>query len=592
MPKKKRVRGPRPPPRSHRPGPSRRQAPEAGDGEPDLILDTRRALEEPHPFRLLAFTSTLLSVVDPDRQDPFARARDEPPEGPDLVELVESFLGMPIRETSALLAVVAEVLADEVLARRIRRELAARDHALPSWLTGLSPLRVAGAREMTHVLGDGDNVAVDVRTGTGAPLTVTAYVDHNLGTVIKDAFALDDTVEALTASFREAAGDDPDTHVRALNLADARARLEQADAAWAVTYPRLESDSWPACRPLLHWVLRHLPPGGTGYERPEWDEAEREALAARFFDSPFGRDLDEDGRQLFDSVLWFACDYGPGDPLRWSPVAVEMLLLDWLPRKVVADVAFLSRAPDLLRRVVRFAHADRGVRENLTRETLDAVDRHEDEYQRVIRSPRPQGPAALLAAMGMLEDDDLLFGDGPLDDGEMLLAHLRDQVGGADALAALDTDPLPDEPLDLDGVAVDLRERVREIAGLADAGCDALLDVECRTACRRLLADVAAAEPQVFRRRGRADTAAAAIVWTVARANNRLSARAGGLTATALGEWFGVADPAQRATTMLKALDVPDATRYSLSLGTVRYLTSARREAIVETRDRHTGPGA
>ena len=41
----------------------------------------------------------------------------------------------------------------------------------------------------------------------------------------------------------------------------------------------------------------------------------------------------------------------------------------------------------------------------MTDETLAAVDEWEPEYQRVIRSPRPQGPMALLAAMGVLGDE-------------------------------------------------------------------------------------------------------------------------------------------------------------------------------------------
>ncbi|CAN5423826.1 hypothetical protein BH23ACT9_BH23ACT9_38360 [soil metagenome] len=596
MPKKRKQRkggGRRPPPRRRASQTPHQHEPAAGSGEPDLIFDVRELVREPHPLGLLAFACSLLAAVDPEHQDPFPRARDEPRVGPDLRELVESFLGVPIPETTALLAVIAELVADDLLGQRIRREVAARDHPLPDWLAGLAPLQVLGAREMVHVLGDGDSLALDLRTGSGAPLTLVAYVDHNLGTVVKDAFALPAGDDAAIATFLDAAGADPDLEVRDLDLADARARLEDADATWAMTYPRLETDTWPACRPLLSWVLRHLPPGGTAYERPEWDEADREALAERFFDSPFGRNHhEEDERQLLDSVLWFGCDYGPGDPLRWSPVAVEIILLDWLPRKVVADVAFLARAPGLLRSFVRFSHAERGIREALTRETLDAVDRHEAEYQRTIRSPRPQGPAALLAAMGVLGgDEDVCFGGMLPDYGQMRLERLRDQVGGAEALAALDTDPLPDEPLDLARVAGDIRPRVTEVAGLTDGACNGLLDVECRTACRRLLADVAAAEPDIFRRRGRTDTAAAAIVWVVARVNEELSAHTGGLTAKAVGAWFGVTNPSQRAATMLKALDVPDTSSYSLCLGTPCYLTSAYRRALVETRDQYAVAG-
>src|SRR5205807_7331002 len=105
----------------------------------------------------------------------------------------------------------------------------------------------------------------------------------------------------------------------------------------------------PACRPLVEWVTRLLPPGGQGYVRPEWDEDAQEALAARFIASPFAVGLDDEHLDLLEQVLWFATGYGPGDPLRWSPVAVELLLADWIPRKIVADVAYLSKAPGVLR---------------------------------------------------------------------------------------------------------------------------------------------------------------------------------------------------------------------------------------------------
>jgi hypothetical protein len=36
-------------------------------------------------------------------------------------------------------------------------------------------------------------------------------------------------------------------------------------------------------------------------------------------------------------------------------VAVEILLADWIPRKIVADVAYLSNAPELLRAFIRSA---------------------------------------------------------------------------------------------------------------------------------------------------------------------------------------------------------------------------------------------
>jgi hypothetical protein len=56
----------------------------------------------------------------------------------------------------------------------------------------------------------------------------------------------------------------------------------------------------------------------------------------------------------------------PGDPQRWSPVAVEILLADWIPRKITARAEQLSKAPDLLRAFIRFCHAEREIRPALT----------------------------------------------------------------------------------------------------------------------------------------------------------------------------------------------------------------------------------
>jgi len=171
-------------------------------------------------------------------------------------------------------------------------------------------------------------------------------------------------------------------------------------------FPPFETDTWPASRPLTEWLLRLMPEGGTGYVRPNWTKAAKKKLANRFFASEFGRPLDDaEQRDLLNEFLWFGTDYGPGDPMRWSPVAVEILLDDWIPRKIVADPEYLSRAPALLRAFIRFCHAERKIQPALTDETLAAVDEYEPEYQRVIRSPRPQGPMALLAAIGALGDE-------------------------------------------------------------------------------------------------------------------------------------------------------------------------------------------
>jgi hypothetical protein len=123
--------------------------------EPDLLADVRRALTDPNPLSLLSYVSTLLCVTDSRRNHPFAR-----PDVPDLAaltreDLVATFLDVPAPETSALLAVIAEMAGDDdVLRARIRRELAARPKVEPAWLAQLSETSNYRAVRMSHVLGD------------------------------------------------------------------------------------------------------------------------------------------------------------------------------------------------------------------------------------------------------------------------------------------------------------------------------------------------------------------------------------------------------------------------------------------------------
>ena len=542
------------------------------------------ALAADDPLPLLGVVSALLAAFDD-------RPTLGPPGEPSLPprdDVVQAFFDMPMVETSALLAGIVGLAGDESLRHRVRREIGSRAHALPRWLLALDEAEpVEGVFEMRHVLGDGDNIVLGVRLPGGHELCAAVYIDHNLGTLVKDAYVVPGRLSELVEMMRDTA-DDPDTTVTDLDPADARARITEALELSAITFPPIETDTWPACRPLVEWAVGLLPAGGTGYVRPEWTDDDKQALAGRFFASPFGAGLDDaDRRGLLKSLLWFGTDYGPGDPLRWSPVAVEILLADWIPRKIVADVPYLAQAPDLLRAFIRFSHAERGIRSELTEETLAAVDEYEPEYQATIRSPRPQGPMALLAAMGALDPDgpwpamdDVLTGFDPLED-------LAATVGGQEALDALSSEPLPDEPFDWDRVPDDVRPRVGTVLELVDRCCVELLDVELRTAARRLLARVAAADPELFLRRSRLEGTAAAVCWIVATANHLFRDRR--LAVKQLTAWFGIGgSPSAPAKALLQAIDVdPEGYAYGDGhLGSPDYLTGTHRARMVATRDR------
>ena len=563
----------------------------------------RRQLRSGEPLDLLGEVSSLLAVIDP-REYGFGRRDGEPPYS--LPQLVEMFLDVDQIETSALLAVVAELTDDDLVAARIRRGLAGRGDRLPEWLARLGEAEVYRAQEMVHILGDGDNVHLAVRFAGGAELTTIVYIDHNMGTLVKDAFIVPESMADLEVLMR-AKVDDPDTEWRDIELADARVRITEAIERAAMTVPPFETDTWPACRPIVEWLTRQLPAGGSGHERPVWSEPDQQQLAGRFFASPFGAPLDDaDHRGLLESVIWFGADYGPGDPMRWSPVAIEIILVDWIPRKLVADAAFLSKAPGLLRAFVRFCHAERGIRAELTRETVAAVDRYEPQYRRTIRSPRPQGPMAILAAMGAVgpdgpwpmgegdgddDDDDEL--DAPFDDGDhraLVRGLLFEAAGSEDALRALESRPLPDEGFDWAVIPDDIHDKVAEVLALTDACCDDLLDVEHRTACRRLLARAAAGDPAVFRRRASSATAAAAICWIVGKDNDLFSPLGGRMLVKDLVAHFGLTQGgvSQRADTLIKAAGFDQsARRWGLRLGDPELLVSRRRRHLIELRDEY-----
>jgi hypothetical protein len=552
------------------------------------MRNVRRRLRSGDPLDLLAEVSSLLTLVDP-REYGFGRREGEPPYS--LRELVDMFLDVDRVETSALLAVIAELAGDDVLSARIRRELAERADRLPEWLARLGEAEVYAAQEMVHVLGDGDNVHVAVRFAGSAELTAVVYIDHNMGTLVKDAFIVPESMAELEA-FMRAKVDDPDTAWRDLDLADARRRIVEAIERAAMIVPPFETDTWPVCRPIVEWLTRRMPLGGVGYERPEWSERDRQRLADRFFASPFGAPLDDaDHRGLLDSVIWFGADYGPGDPLRWSPVAVEIILEDWIPRKIVADAAYLSKAPDLLRAFVRFCHADRGIRSELTRETLAAIDTYQPGYQRTIRSPRPQGPMALLAAIGAVDPDGSSeLGEDADEPFEFMRDRLREAAGGDDALRALHDRPLPDDDFDWSAVPDDVHHKVGEVLELTDACCDQLLDVEYRTACRRLLARAAAGDPAVFRRRASSATAAAAVCWIVGKDNDLFSPAGGRMLVKDLMAHFGLAQSgvSQRAETLMTAAGfAPSVRRWDLRLGEPELLVSRRRRRMIELRDEY-----
>jgi hypothetical protein len=546
--------------------------PSARAEDQPLMRSVSHALHQGHPLAVLALASGMLAATEP-RGGPYAG--DEDP-AVSLDNLVESFEETDLASTTALLHLLAALSPDELLAARLRRSAATRQHRLPAWLTRLSEVSVERVFEMRHVLRDGENYLIDVRLPDGFRMTAVVYVDNNLGQVVKDAFVMDQPLEEVLEFYRAHA--EEDTTIGPVDAAEARARIEAALEIEAIMFPPMESDTWPACRPLVRWLVAQLPAGASVPEYEPPDEKELDAIVEDFLASAYGQGFDdEDHRFLLGVIVDFGSMYDVGDPLRWSPVNIELLLVDRVPRKVVEDARVLTKLPNLLRSFVRYAYHERGLRPALLQEALEAVGRWEPEYQRLIRTPRAQGAEALaLMAQGL--ETGLELRDP--------YQYLVDVVGGEDELALLDDDPLPDEPFDSYGLDDDIRPKVDEIAALCDASADSLLDVEHRTANRRLLYDLARVNPAFFRGRAAANTSAAAICYMVAHANGSLNSF-GPLTASKLLAAFGVSSAAQRTHQFRDFLGLPAYPELGepMSLRDRDYLVSSRRAALMEQRD-------
>lgn len=549
------------------------------------MREVRDAIACDHPFELLAYVSSLLNALDPRS----ARASQPIAGGMTLAELTETFLDVDRPETIALVRVLAAMAPDELLRARLQKSITGRRAPLPSWLDQLDTVRPVEAVVMQHGQPDGENVIVGVHIPPRHDLTLVIYVDHNVGTLVKDAFCLPSDLPKAIDDFHGVAAAHPELAgptFTPIDLADARARVVPAIALAAETSPPFESDSWPASRALIEWILRLAPTGGVGYQPQTWTEDERTALAARFFASLYARQLKTRDRGdhafLLDEVIAYGAEHATGDPLHMSPVTVEMIMMTFAD-SVIAPIDTMAKLPELLRAYVAFSHAEQELEGDLTEETLTAVDRWEPRYLDAVESPMSMFDR--LATAGV--DVGALLGRTAVDSARSALEQLAEDVGGHTELDGLTTEPLPDEPFHWASVRDSDRARVEAVVAATDRACDAVLDVEHRTACRRLIAELAAPELGVLHQ-GKPEQVAAAVCWLVGRANHTLSGHRGPTVKELLRALGETQSPSQRAYGLLRAIGRPVPYGASIiTLGTVRLLISTRRRQIGSMRDHY-----
>lgn len=166
-------------------------------------------------------------------------------------------------------------------------------------------------------------------------------------------------------------------------------------------------------------------------------------------------------------------------------------------------------------------------------------------------------------------------------------------VGGPEALAALDAEPMADVPFSLPELPAGLGERAVAIAAECDrVATEVFDDVELGLALRRLWEAALAVDPTMLARSTRDDTALGGLVWAVLQANGLLGST-GRLLARELWPRLGVpASAAGRGGALLERLapgsgllvTPPGAPRLRAA-GRPDVLLAATRQLLVQRRD-------
>jgi hypothetical protein len=224
---------------------------------------------------------------------------------------------------------------------------------------------------------------------------INLILDANFQGLIRDAFVADNP-DKVRREWVRASG----LPIKPLDEQALADRLGRGIEMFDIYLDPPVTDQVERLMPLLRARLRLLP-NPRPIQVPETPDAEREAVLDAFAASSHATGLGEvDGRPATDIARWFidfACDYGAGDPLRWSPIAVEILLTDWLPRKVILESAEVSALPDVLRSFIRYAALRKGLATDVFAETLEAVDRFASDFTAGMADEERAGPAKELA---------------------------------------------------------------------------------------------------------------------------------------------------------------------------------------------------
>ncbi|MGP9708213.1 hypothetical protein [Brachybacterium sp. AOP24-D1-21] len=547
--------------------PHRAPAPVEPAAENPLIRVLRPALrsEDPTAFWVAA-APLIMEMADPQHH------LEELPEG---VDLLDTFLEIDVAETTALLHMVAAMSPDEGLRSRAQAGLTTRRQPMPPQVSGLAQASVTEALAFSD--GAGENLMVELLLPRGVRAVLITYIEWSPVPYMKDAFAIGEPMDEVTRTYREIMardGDSLDEMLETVTLADAGARFRQA----LTSTPRdVEQagfgEQWPMLRSFVEFAVGLLPDGGEGYEddlvsgfsagdpipeHPPWILEDGTDLVEEFLASAPAADLElgKDAQDLA-AFLMVVLDATFGDPLGWDPELAEWMLSDVLPTTPILSEEQIAQIPLALPALIAWSLERTGEEPSVIAQTLSAVAPLLEQFPARRADPRMRARRLEEQVDFALEHEDPTA---------LRMADLALRAGGFDALAELETTPLPAEELALPQIPADLRDLAAEVDAHLVDGVTALLseqpavaDVdELLTACRRLLVRITQLDPAVLRRKASTRNTAAAVVSLIARGNALMGYSPAPLHEKDLRRAFELrSSPSQRARTLKEAAALP-----------------------------------
>jgi hypothetical protein len=388
----------------------------------DGVLRSARSqlLRAESPLAAEVWGSGLMAVWDslpanPGDHSPFSSGGTPDTPGSFAEALVRHAAELGTPDGMAVLAALAAVAPSRVAtrARTAAALLEQQGIAAPAWAAVAGKALPTEAWIGSDVYGDQEIVIIGFAYPSlpgDSGHSICVLVDHTEGGVAKDAYPAAPLAQTL-ARWREAEGDG--IGLRPASLAEVAARL--ADALLATdfgglhqpplkhTEARTDGRTLAEMRALLSSRLATLPPAAnTGLE--ELDAEGREWLVAEFLGAPEAADLlsEPAAVTVCHSLIAYRCDYGDGDPLRWSPTLAGLCLLDHFPVKVSLDAPDIALVPDVLAAWVAFAAQRRNLPEPALARILDVIDSCREDFPVAMSDVARYSPAKR-AAMDLIQ---------------------------------------------------------------------------------------------------------------------------------------------------------------------------------------------